>query len=273
MGVFSTKTKYLIKEEIDKIAATNPTLEKVFERYRNYDGYIAYRDFDQLLGNKVDDSIKRKIFKLFASERNKLTFENLKNLYSIFYSIHYEGKVAFLSDLIFSDKTSKPLSKYVRRITLMLNHADDLKHNLLQSEFYQKFWDKNSNLVVKEGFVNSLTKNYQKYMSKFSFSEYQDKDKVYLKIGCKCYLKKKQINKSNSSVPAIGQSSETMFQYDQMEDEFRRKEKLNDGIFTIQLFEKMLNDIDLDTKLTNHITTYLKRKTEKVKIISHIRII
>lgn len=48
-----------------------------------------------------------------------------------------------------------------------------------------------------------------------------------------------------------------------MENEFRRIEKLNNGIFPINFLENILKELDINAKLNSLIITYFKKKTQK----------
>ena len=51
-----------------------------------------------------------------------------------------------------------------------------------------------------------------------------------------------------------------------MEDEFIKIEKMNNGIFTIDILESFCREVELNEKLISYILTYIKKKTQKVVI-------
>jgi hypothetical protein len=274
-GILSTKTKYLSKDEIEKISSKNATLERLFERYKNYEGYIGFREFTYLVGNKVEPVIKKKLFKLFTIYNNntKFSLEVLKNFYAIFYNyINSNAKSIFLAELIFANKDSKRLSKYVERVVLMFKKADNLQNLLLNKQFYSKFQSKENSLLLKEGFIALLnTSVYSNFLRQFNFINYSDPNKKYIKHVCNCFENKLTVqnNKNQNSNNVNGIMTEREKKRDSlslMEDEYRRQESKNGGLFTIQMFERMLNDIDCDKRLSSYLINYIKRKIEKVKL-------
>lgn len=278
-GMFSTKTKYLSKDEIDKISSTNPTLERLYDRYKNYEGYISFKEFSYLLGNKVENMIKKKLFKIFTVNNNnaKFNYDLLKNFYSIFYNnINDNAKTIFLADLIFSKKQAIKLSKYVERIVLMFKKADNIQKMFLDKQFYSKFQSKENNLLQKDGFIALLnTSVLSNFIRQFNFINYADTNKKYLKQLCNCYKikniqqdtinnKKQSSSSINGKIKDINKPIEDYLNI--MEEEYKKVEIRNDGLFTIQMFERMLNEVDCDKRLSNALLNYIKRKTEKVNI-------
>jgi len=51
-----------------------------------------------------------------------------------------------------------------------------------------------------------------------------------------------------------------------MEAEFIKIEKMNNGIFIIDILENLFKEIDLNEKLISYVLTYIKKKTQKVKL-------
>ena len=51
-----------------------------------------------------------------------------------------------------------------------------------------------------------------------------------------------------------------------METEFIKIEKMNNGIFNIDILENFFREIELNEKLISYVLTYIKKKTQKVRI-------
>jgi hypothetical protein len=264
MGLNTSKRKFLTNDEIDKQNYFNKTLERLFYRSRDYDGYLKHRDLDILLQRRVSFKIIKRLYKIFASGKEKFSYEDLRHFYALFRTNNTEAKVNFIAALIFPCKETKPQCDYLYSSELVFKDSPEMLSYLLASHFLKKITDKN-NKVTRENFMKNFIVVYRKELEAFNFLKLysytntkNSKDKFEEDLNalvCGCFLlDNKNGQNENNSI------------YDKMEYEFHRMEKVNGGVFTIQILEKMLVEIDISQPLINYLISYLKRKTEKVKL-------
>jgi hypothetical protein len=267
MGFSSSKKKFILHEEIDRYSKYNPTLEKFFDKYRDYDGYIRVREFDMILQRKINQKIVKKLFKIFSSEKEKLNYEDLKHFYATMRSNSINGKIAFLTQLIFSNKPGIILQKYFERVNLFFENCKEMKMLFSSKFFLDRITEKRK--IIRESFLKTLESSYKNEIKDFSFLKLLTYTTLIDNGEIKIITEFKDINHLICGCfqhkPAI-ETSDYGNIFDRMELEFHRVEKMNEGVFTVQTLEKWLKELEMSTPLINCIISYLKRKTAKVYI-------
>lgn len=267
MGLGTSKRKFISNDEIDRISSSNKTLEKLYSYIKGYDGYITKRDFELIFNKKLSTKISNKLYKIFSTEKDKFFFDDLKYFYALMLTKLVQPKIHFFSELIFGEKSIKHVDRYTYRVGLIF--PQEWKNKLTSKEFISKICDKgNTNKISKENFIKFMGSFYDIPLASFEFlknfnlsnankNNFRKFDKHKISFACDCYS---QLD-SKSSLKSFNDLND--FIYDKMETEFRRMEKLNDGLFTIQMFDKILTDLEVNSKLISPISLYLKRKTQR----------
>jgi ubiquitin C-terminal hydrolase len=267
MGLGTSKRKFLSNEEIDRICSSNKTLEKLYSYIKGYDGYITKREFELIFNKKLSPKISNKLFKIFSSEKDKFFYDDLKYFYALMLTKMVQPKIHFFGELIFGEKSHKHVDRYIYRVGLIF--PQEWKTKLTGKEFISKICEKgNLSKISKDNFFKVMGSFYDIPLINFEFLKNLnlpnakknnlrkfDKNKISLTCDCYSQLDSKSQQKSSNDL--------NEFLYDKMETEFRRMEKLNDGLFTIQMFDKILNDLEVNSKLISPISLYLKRKTQR----------
>ena len=266
MGLGNSKKKYLSNDEIDKYSANNKSLEKYYNHFKNYDGYISLKDFEYCFNRRIDKKIIKILFKIFASEKDKMLLNDLKYFYCMFQVNNISLKLNFIAQLIFNNKNSKNYPKYVDRINLLFEKFTPLRDLLLSTEFIVKISDISKGVptkVHKELFIKIFENLFAQFLIDFQFlkSNYVSSMNPYIRGAknisvCDCYVMPNcNNNKQDKNMYD--------FLYDKMEVEFKRIEKLNDGVFHISLFEKILYEVGINLNIVNLIIVYIKRKIQR----------
>ena len=285
MGSNNTRKKFISIDDLDNTNFTH--IDKLFES--NPNGYISIGDFSRLFDGRLKVEILKKIFFYFCFDKKNLSKDDLKYLYYIFTFNNHQIKIYFICDLIFK-KNKKKFYKYQEKINFYFSQDEEI-YKILFNDRIKSMVDKHSLEIQKEQLKNFLIKNYQDFFKNFSFvkphgkkdffifskQKQQEKEKddeslslfiSYNDLNCKCYLLNKKINNTNDNNKQNEKkiNSEYEILIELIKEEFKSIERRNDNLFTISLFEKMMKDIDVNIIVISLISSYLKKKTQKVNL-------
>ena len=272
------KTKYLSKTEIDNITSKNVNLLQIFKRMKNSDGLLTTNELNTITYGLINQKIRKKIIQICGSKSDKLNLEDLCYFYSLLNTKSTEAKINFLLDFIFIKKDKLPREKYIHKVKKYFKKSSQLSSIFLSPTLLEK--EKQDRSTVYRYFSKSdEIKNYPLYINDNHSNillENDDNDNNSKNI---LLLKSKtNIVKASNSVPdyqgenkkKIGLSASTINlmpikcgKYDYLKKEFEEYEKKNNGIFTISLFEDMLNEINVNPSIIRIIGSYLTLKTKK----------
>ena len=249
-----TKRKYLSKEEILSTKGID-NINEIFNSYKNSKGIITINEFKKLTKGLLNNSICKKIMLICGSTEDKITNHDLMYFFALLHTNSFDAKLNFILDFIFSkkntlnvDKYKKKVNKYYNNSTVLLNIL--LNKNLLNTK--EQIQKKDVFNFIKLNFSNEIN-NYELYTNEYNLEE---KDEFKF---CQCMKEKnsekvlKNIYFENIAFP----------KQKNLEIEFRLIEKENDNIFTIDLFESMLKEINIAQSLIDVIGNYLRQKSQK----------
>lgn len=287
MGSNNTRKKYISIEDLDTVNFSH--IDKLFEL--NSNGFINIVEFNKLFDGRLKLEILRKLFAYFRFDKKNLSKDDLKYLYFIFTNRNNYLKICFICDLIFK-KNKKKYSKYQEKVHFYFSPNEEI-HKLLLSERIRNLIDRANCEIQKEQVKNFLVKNCQDFFSNFSFVKPLEKkdflisskslnntaytcfkkdDEVFYisnyEINCRCCLMNRKsaenkINKKPNEKILVNPEYENLI--NSIKDEFNNIERRNDNLFTISLFEKMMKEIDTNIIVISLISSYLKKKTQKVR--------
>jgi hypothetical protein len=272
MGGFEStnKKKYLSQDEVEQISKNNQTLQIVFNQHKNANGVIQIRDLSMIFENKIRPKIVRKLYRICSSEKNKFCLDDLKYLYSLLHTRNSTSKINFIADLIFYDKNSLHLNKYKKKIDTYFNDCKPLYSTLLNEEFLHSN-QKGGNKIFKDNFLKIVSSQRKTFFEQFNFTSELDNKfgnedisgKLILKVNdpsCNC------LNQAERPKLVTDSFHIQSLQLELMENEFKKIEKSNNGLFTISYLENILNELEINRKLISLIVSYLKKKTQKTFI-------
>jgi len=160
-------------EEIEKISKINPSIEQIFNKYKNAKGVINYKDLEAIFNWKLNFKIVKKLFKICQIEKEKFDLKDFKYLYSLFLTKNYEAKLSFITDLIFVRKSFTTPEKYKNKVHFLFANSQELSEKLLNPEFIRNITDK-ENKIFKENFSSILDKQFKNFIKEFSFLIYEE---------------------------------------------------------------------------------------------------
>jgi hypothetical protein len=168
----------------------------------------------------------------------------------------FDAKLNFILDFIFTKKNILEIKKYKKKVNKYYNKSPDLLNILLNKDFL----DEKEQIEKKETF-NFIQNNFDKEINEFKFYNNiidNNNEKSEFKI-CEC-LKEKEDEKEIENIyfPNLAFPKTNYLEY-----EFKMIEKENDNIFTIDLFENMLREINIAQSLIDVIGNYLRQKSQK----------
>lgn len=300
MGSSNSRKKLVSIENLDKSTSSMENIEKIFESNNN--GFISIGEFSRLLDNRFKIEVLKKLYSYFCFEKKNINKDDLKYFYYIFTTEDTEIKINFIVDLIFK-KTKKKFNKYQEKVYLYFSQKDFI-HNILICDRIKDMVDRSNFELSKENVKQYLHRNFKDYFRKFSFLKpayikdfrvginldnyilnFKNKndlglEKVFIssnELNCNCFLlgRKKlskddigKINSNNAYNNSANSQAKNDYEIliDRIKDNFALIERKNDNLFTISILEKMMNDIDINIIIINLISSYLKRKTQKVII-------
>ena len=273
MGASSSfkKQNYLTNEEIEGCLQSAASLQNLFNKYKNSDGFITIYELDRITNKLLDIKILKKLIQITSSKANKISFDDFKYIYALFHTDKFDAKLNFLCDFIFIKNSKIAKTSYIKKIGKYFNKSKLLADIFLNEKLMQSY-PSDSSKIERAKVVSFIKDNFHEHINKFTFltrdTEYNYMDDSHGNVmilndnrtQC-CCLSKTQSNndlsKENFLVPL--QCKE----YDKLEKEFRNYEKINNGIFPIELFESMLSEINVNEHLVHVIGNYLRKKTQK----------
>jgi len=291
MGTTNSRKKLVSIEVLDKSTSTIENIEKIFETNNN--GFISIGEFSRLLDFKSKLDIMKKLYSYFCFDKKNLNKDDLKYLYFVFTTEDTDIKINFIVDLIFK-KSKKRFIRYQEKIYFYFSQKDVI-HQILLNDRIRDMIDRSSLDISKENVRQYLHRNFRDIFRKFSFVRPFYKkdfrvgvnlenilnlqsngslgnDKTFISsndLNCKCFLlgKKKKLSKTELSANNQNNSqtkNDFEILIERIKDNFTMIERKNDNIFTILILEKMMSEIDINIIIINLISSYLKKKTQKV---------
>jgi hypothetical protein len=296
MGSNNTRKKLISIDELDNSNFTH--IDKLFEL--NPNGYISIGEFSRLFDGRLKVEILKKIFNYFCFDKKNLNKDDLKYFYFIFTINNHMIKISFICDLIFK-KNKKKYNKYQEKIHFYFSQNEEI-FRILLSDNIKSMVDRSNLEIKKDQVKNFLMKNFQNFFTNFSFVKHngkkdffvfsrsllkksesllgsyngnennkdnykeKDDDNIYIsnnELYCKCCLLNKKLNKKPEKNDN-NNNNEYEILIENIKEEFKSIEFKNDNLFTISLFEKMMKDIDINIIVLSLISSYLKKKTQKV---------
>ena len=282
MGASSSfkKQNYLSTEEVDKTLKANSTLQNLFNKYKNSDGFITIYELDRITNKLLDIKILKKLIQITASKANKISYDDFKYMYALFYTDKFEAKLNFLCDFIFIKNQKVPKISYVKKVNKYFNKSAILNEIFFHDSLINNN-QSDSTKIEKSKVISFIKEKYQSQIENFTFLTQKNQTNNVLENNnpetlslkndnvlilkennsqqCSCMLKSHPRENSKDSCLTPLQYKE----YDKLEKEFRNYEKLNNGIFPIDQFEFMLTEINVNQSLVNIIGNYLRKKTQK----------
>ena len=271
------KKKYLTKEEIDNIISKNVNLIQIFKKMKNSDGLLTINELNIITYGLINQKIRKKIIQICGSKMDKLNLEDLCYFYSLINTTSTEAKLNFLLDFIFIKKDKLPKEKYINKVLKYFDKSPNLQSIFLDKKILEKdkqdrstvykfiygskleeiknyplYINENTNLYIENDDNDNNSKNILLLRQKTSTAKYNNSFPVENK-------KKQGLNPSNT----INLMPIKYGKYDYLKKEFEEYEKKNNGIFTISLFEEMLNEINVNPSIIRIIGSYLTLKTKK----------
>ena len=248
-----TRPKYLTKEEI----LTTKGIENasvLFNSYKNTKGIITLTEFNNLTRGLLNDSICKKIIRICGTGENKMSNYDLMYFFALLNTNSLNAKLNFILDFIFNKKDILDKKKYKKKVNKYYNKTPFLLNILLNKDLL----DIKEQLEKKEVF-NFIKINFSKEINNFKLYTNNNIDNRNEFLICKC-LKKKEEEKEIENIyfPKLVLPKNNLLEY-----EFKLIEKENDNIFTIDLFEKMLKEINIAQSLIDVIGNYLRQKSQK----------
>ena len=251
------KRKYLTKEEIFSIKGIE-NVNSIFNRFKNSKGIISLIDFKHLTRGLLNDSICKKIIKICGSGDNKMTNYDLMYFLAILNTNSFDAKLNFILDFIFTRKNTLDIKKYKKKVNKYYNKSPVLLNILLNNELLSS-----KEQIGKEEIFNYIKNtsgkainNFKFYTNTFNINSIENKDEFKF---CECLKEKNEEKEAeniyfpNINIPKINY----------LEMQFKMIEKDNDNIFTIDLFESMLKEINIAQSLIDIIGNYLRQKSQK----------
>jgi hypothetical protein len=292
MGSSNTRKKLITIENLDRSSLTMENIEKIFES--NTNGFITISEFSRLLDNRLKVEIVKKLFSYFCLEKKNLNKDDIKYFYHIFTTEDTDIKINFIVDLLFK-RNKKKFNKYQEKVYLYFSQKDFL-HNILRNDKVKEMIDRSNFEINKDNVKQYIQKNFKDFFKNFNFvtpsnkkyfrigysfeNSINEKDKgeilsekIYISnndLNCKCFLlgKKKLSKVDNNQNSALNNNNQAKSDYEilieRIKDNFVILEIKNDGLFTISILEKMMNEININIIIINLISSYLKKKTQKV---------
>ena len=188
----------------------------------------------------------------------------------------------FLLDFIFIKKKKLTNDKYIHKVKKYFKGSEFLLSIFLHQNII-------SNEKPDFDFVyNYLRNNFSQYinnyplykpsfeiLSSIELEEDDNNSKNILLLKSKTNIskagenhtnekkKKGLLNSMNNSNINILQSSKLFTKYENLKSEFEDYEKTNNGVFSISLFEEMLNEINVNPVIIKIIVNYITTKSKK----------
>ena len=278
------KYLYLSKEEIEKLTSKNSiNIIQSFKKQKNSDGLLTTNELNIITYGLINQKIRKKIIQICGSKLDKLNFDDLCYLYSLLNTNSLEARLKFLLDFIFIKKNKLPNDKYIHKVKKYFKGSDFLQNIFLDQNILSKGKQEMGNVYnyIKNNFSEDLKKYYLykppfEILSSIELDEEDSNSKNILLLKSKTNIlkqgdnsgnekkKKSLLNSTNNSNINIIQTSRLLnSKYENLKSEFEDYEKSNNGIFSISLFEEMLNEININQVIIKIIVNYITLKTKK----------
>ena len=272
------KSLYLKKEEIDKIVSKNKmNIIQVYKKLKNADGLLTTNELNIITYNLIDIKIRKKIIQICGSKSDKLNFDDLCYLYSLLNTVKLEAKLKFLLDFIFIKKNKLPRDKYIHKVIKYFKGSDFLQKIFLEQNIISK--EKIDLDGVYNYVINTYSQNlnnYSLYISPYEITQNNEIDenddinsKNILLLHSKTSIfksgenDKKKKNLLNNLNTGVFPNSKLSTKFENLKGEFEDYEKANNGVFSINLFEEMLNEINVNPIIIKIIINYITLKSKK----------
>ena len=277
------KNLYLTRDEIEKSISKNSiNIIQCYKKLKNSDGLLTTNELNIITYGLINAKTRKKIIQICGSKLDKLNFEDLCYFYSILNTSSFEAKLKFLLDFIFIKKNKLPKDKYVHKVKKYFKGSDFLQNIFLNPNIISKEKPDLDNVYnyLRNNFAQDLN-NYPLYKTPFDMSlnnDLEDDDnnsKNILLLKSRTSIsksgenhsnekkKKTLLNSVNNANTNILLSSKLMNKYENLKSEFQDYEKTNNGVFSISLFEEMLNEINVNPIIIKIIVNYITQKSKK----------
>ena len=277
------KNLYLTKGEIDNLISKNSiNIIQSYKKLKNSDGLLTTNELSIMTYGLINAKTRKKIIQVCGSKSDKLNFEDLCYFYALLNTSSLEAKLKFLLDFIFIKKNKLPIDKYIHKVKKYFKGSEFLLNIFLNQNIISK--DKTDLETVynylRNNFLQDLN-NYPLYkpsfdiLSNIELEEDDNNSKNILLLKSKTNVLKAGENYSNekkkkgvlnsmyNSNINILQSSKLYTKYENLKKEFEDYEKTNNGVFSISLFEEMLNEINVNPVIIKIIVNYVTTKSKK----------
>ena len=276
------KSLYLSKQEIDTLISKNSiNIIQSFKKVKNSDGLITENELNIITSGLLEQKIRKKIIQVCGSYNDKLNFEDLCYFYAILTTSSLNAKIKFLLDFIFIKKSKLPKEKYIHKVHKYFKGSNLLLNIFLNENILSK--DKQDietiyNFIINN-FSNDLT-NYPLYINPLDIRSNIEIDednisnsKNLLLLHSKTSVQKQSdihtsekkkknymsMNNNISNELNINKNN----RFNNLKSEFEHYESINNGVFSISLFEDMLREININESIIKIIVNYLTLKSKK----------
>ena len=276
------KSLYLSKQEIDTLISKNSiNIIQSFKKVKNSDGLITENELNIITSGLLEQKIRKKIIQVCGSYNDKLNFEDLCYFYAILTTSSLNAKIKFLLDFIFIKKSKLPKEKYIHKVQKYFKGSNLLLNIFLNENILSK--DKQDietiyNFIINN-FSNDLT-NYPLYINPLDIRSNIEIDednisnsKNLLLLHSKTSVQKQSdihtsekkkknymsMNNNISNELNINKNN----RFNNLKSEFEHYESINNGVFSISLFEDMLREININESIIKIIVNYLTLKSKK----------
>ena len=266
------KTIYLSKNEIDTLTSKNSlNIIQTYKKIKNSDGLLSTNELNTITYGLIEPKIRKKIIQICGSKIDKLNFEDLCYLYSLINTTSFEVKLKFLLDFIFIKKNKLPKEKYIHKVQKYFKGSNFLQNIFLSQNIISKDKQDLDSVYnyIKNNFAENLT-NYYLYKPPFDLVQTIDIDESSTNSKSISFLRSKTIikgdnlntdRKRKNLLNSI--DSRKYIKLENLKSEFEDYEKKNNGVFSISLFEEMLNEINVNQIIIKIIINYITTKTKK----------
>ena len=141
MGASSSfkKQNYLTNEEIEGCLQSAASLQNLFNKYKNSDGFITIYELDRITNKLLDIKILKKLIQITSSKANKISFDDFKYIYALFHTDKFDAKLNFLCDFIFIKNSKIAKTSYIKKIGKYFNKSKVLADIFLNEKLMQSY--------------------------------------------------------------------------------------------------------------------------------------
>ena len=277
---------HLSKPEINEITIKNEYISSLKDNTKEEDKFITIKELNTITNGIIKEKILKKIIQICGSVKDKLTQDDFAYFYSLLVTHSFEAKLNFLLDFIFIKKNKLPKEKYIKKVNTYFENS-----KLLTDIFLDKSLLEISNTLSRDKVYTYISKSYREELGNYVLLKAEDvrplmksktKRSTKSNSSSKNNKKQNQENKedeneenipsknknpketnTDASLKSDNSSLNKNKKYDELEIEFRKIERQNNGIFPITLFETMLNDIDIKEIYIDIIGNYIRKRAQK----------